>query len=187
MNFLKSIWKFCRDFVKVLVVALILAGVIRYFIIQPFFVQGASMEPNFEDGEYLVIDEISYYFRNAERGEVVVFHYPLNTSKYYIKRIIGLPGETVEIKNGVVKIYNGEYPDGFAISESYLPQGLGTEGGVKKKLNENEYFVLGDNRPNSSDSRYWGTLPKNDVVGRVWVRAFPFDHFQIFNAPTYAK
>ena len=181
MNFLKSFFGFLWDLVKVAVVALVLAGLVRYFLIQPFFVEGASMEPNFENGEYLLVDELSYYFRNIERGEVVVFHYPLDTSKYYIKRIIGVPGETIEIKNGKVTIYNNERPNGFLVSENYLPANLITDGNVRKKLNKNEYFVLGDNRASSSDSRRWGTLPKSDIVGRVWVRAWPFNKTAIFS------
>ncbi|MCX6813764.1 MAG: signal peptidase I [Candidatus Azambacteria bacterium] len=181
MNFLKSVFKFSWDIIKVAVIALILAGLVRYFLIQPFFVEGASMEPNFENGEYLLIDEVSYYFRSIERGEVIVFHYPLDTSKYYIKRIIGLPNETVEIKNGKVVIYNNTYPDGFAIDENYLPKNFITNGQIKKKLGNGEYFVLGDNRLVSSDSRYWGVLPKNDIVGRVWIRAWPINRASIFS------
>lgn len=160
---------------------MILAGVVRYFFVQPFFVEGASMEPNFENGEYLLIDEISYYFKSPERGEVIVFHYPLDTSKYYIKRVVGLPGETVEIKNGRVMIYNGFNPGGFAIDESYLMREGITLGDIKKKLGQNEYFVLGDNRLFSSDSRQWGTLPRNDIVGRVWIRAWPVAKATVFS------
>lgn len=181
MNSLKSFLEFSWDLIKVALIALVLAGIVRYFLVQPFFVQGASMEPNFEDGEYLLIDEVSYYFRNVERGEVVVFHYPLDTSKYYIKRVVGLPGETIEIKSGGAIIYNDKNPEGFAIEEKYLPAGLVTDGNIKKKLGSNEYFVMGDNRPASSDSRRWGSLPKNDIVGRVWVRAWPVNKFLIFN------
>ena len=181
INFLKSIFKFSWDIIKVAVVALVLAGLVRYFLVQPFFVEGASMEPNFENGEYLLIDELSYYFRPVERGEVVVFHYPLDTSKYYIKRIIGLPEETVEIKNSQVTIYNDEYPNGFALNEDYLPKSLVTDGQIKEKLGKDEYFVLGDNRSVSYDSRRWGVLPKNDIVGRVLVRAWPFSRVAIFS------
>ena len=138
------------------------------------------MEPNFENGEYLLIDELSYYFRLVERGEVVVFHYPLDTSKYYIKRVIGLPEEIVEIKNSQVIIYNDEYPGGLTLNESYLPKNLTTNGQIKEKLGKDEYFVLGDNRSASYDSRRWGVLPKNDIVGRVWVRAWPFSRAAIF-------
>ena len=181
MNFLKSIFSSIIDIVKIAVVALVLAITVRYFLIQPFFVEGASMEPNFETGQYLLIDEISYNFKSVSRGEVVVFHYPLDTSKYYIKRIIGLPGETIEVKNGKVIIYNSENSDGVVLAEDYLPQNLTTGGQIKKKLGADEYYVLGDNRPLSSDSRIWGTLPKNDIVGRVWVRVWPINKMAIFN------
>lgn len=186
MNFLKSFFEFSWDLVKVAVIALFLAGLVRYFLIQPFFVEGASMEPNFETGEYLLIDELSYYFREIKRGEVVVFHYPLDTSKYYIKRVIGLPNETVEIKGGKITIYNSSSDqEGFSVTESYIPSNFTTEGNIKKKLGKDEYFVLGDNRLSSSDSRRWGVLPKSDVVGRVFLRAWPVDKFNIFESPVY--
>jgi signal peptidase I len=181
MNFLKSFFEFSWDIAKTAAVALILAGLVRYFIVQPFFVEGASMEPNFENGEYLLIDEISYYFQNIERDEVVVFHYPLDTSKYYIKRVVGLPGETIEIKSGKVNIYNSAHPEGFAVNETYLGGNSKTDGDIKKKLGGDEYFVLGDNRAVSSDSRRWGVLPKSDIVGRVWLRAWPIGKAAIFS------
>ena len=181
MQFLKSFFIFSWDIIKVAAIALVLAGLVRYFLVQPFFVEGASMEPNFEDGEYLLIDEISYYFKPVARGEVIVFHYPLNTLKYYIKRVVGLPNETIEIKNGKVTIYNSDNPDGFFIDESYLLREGITTGDIKKKLSKSEYFVLGDNRPASSDSRQWGILPRNDIVGRVWVRAWPVAKAAVFS------
>ena len=186
MDFLKSSLSFLWEITKVAAIALVLAGLVRYFIFQPFFVEGASMEPNFEDGQYLIVDELSYFFRGGERGEVVVFNYPLDTSKYYIKRIVGLPGETVEIKNGKVIIYSDKNPDGFIISEDYLPKDLMTDGNIKRKLGQDEYFVLGDNRPNSSDSRRWGTLPAKDIIGRVLLRAWPVGSINIFKTPSYA-
>ncbi len=181
MGYLKSFFTFSWDIVKVAAIALILAGMVRYFFVQPFFVEGSSMEPNFENGEYLLIDEISYYFKSPQRGEVIVFHYPLDTSKYYIKRVIGLPGETVEIKNGKVVIYNDNNPNGFVMAESYLLREGITSGDIKKKLGRSDYFVLGDNRLFSSDSRQWGTLPRNDVVGRVWIRAWPVAKAAVFS------
>lgn len=162
-------------------IALVLAGLVRYFLIQPFFVEGASMEPNFLNGEYLLVDEISYYFKPVLRGEVIVFHYPLDTSKYYIKRVIGLPNETIEIKNGKIVIYNESNHKGFLIDESYLLREGITTGDIKKKLGRNEYFVLGDNRLFSSDSRQWGTLPRGNIVGRVWVRAWPVNRVVVFS------
>ena len=173
MQFLKSFFTFSWDIIKVAAIALVLAGLVRYFLVQPFFVEGASMEPNFEDGEYLLIYEISYYFKSPQRGEVIVFHYPLDASKYYIKRVIGLPNETVEIKNGGVVIYNDGNPDGFFIDENYLPKEGITAGNVKKKLGRNEYFVLGDNRPVSLDSRFWGAVPRRLIKGRALIRLLP--------------
>lgn len=181
MQFLKSFFTFSWDIIKVAVIALVLAGLVRYFLVQPFFVEGASMEPNFLDGQYLLIDEVSYYFKEVKRGEVIVFHYPLDTSKYYIKRVIAIPGETVEIKKGKVVIYNDDNPEGLFIDESYLQGVVITTGDVKKKLGRNEYFVLGDNRLASSDSRQWGALPRNDIVGRVWLRAWPISEATIFS------
>ena len=178
---LKSLFTFFWDIIKITVLALLLAGLVRYFLVQPFFVEGSSMEPNFQNGEYLLVDEISYYFKQVERDEVIVFRYPLDTSKYYIKRVIGLPDETIEIKNGKVKIYNDNNPAGFFADEGYLLREGITTGDVKKKLGKSEFFVLGDNRLASSDSRQWGTLSRNDIVGRVWLRAWPVYRATIFS------
>lgn len=180
MGHLKSFFTFSWDIIKVAVIALVIAGLVRYFLVQPFFVEGASMEPNFLSGQYLLIDEASYFFKEIKRGEVIVFHYPLDTSKYYIKRVVGIPGETVEIQNGKVAIYNTDNPDSFFIDEGYLLRDGITTGDIKKKLGRNEYFVLGDNRLASSDSRQWGALPRNDIVGRVWIRAWPISEVKIF-------
>lgn len=155
---------------------------IRYFLVQPFFVRGSSMEPTFEDGEYLLIDQLSYHFRAPRRGEVIVFRYPLQPSQFFIKRIIGLPGDNVTIGEGTVKIQNDKLPQGGVLDESgYLPDGLRTGGQTQVTLGPDEYFVLGDNRPASSDSRSWGILPRANIVGRTWIRAYPFNRFTLFN------
>jgi signal peptidase I len=139
------------------------------------------MEPNFDNGQYLVIDEISYRFNQPERGEVIVFKYPTDPSQYYIKRIIGLPNETVEIKDSQVIIYNQEFPQGIVLDESvYLTADMVTQGKTKIKLGQEEYFVLGDNRLASSDSRQWGALSKDNIIGRVWIRAWPFHLAKIY-------
>ena len=149
---------------------------VRYYLIQPFFVRGASMMPNFDSGQYLVVDEISYRLDEPKRGEVIVFRYPLDTSQYYIKRIVGLPGETVKIGNNQVIIYNQDNPEGKILDESdYLTVSSITWGRVKLELGPDEYFVLGDNRSASSDSRQWGVLEEDNIVGRVWLRVWPFD------------
>jgi len=172
---------FIWEVFKIVVISLAIIIPIRYFLIQPFFVKGASMEPNFDNGQYLVIDEISYRFNEPQRGEVVVFKYPLDPSQHYIKRIIGLPGEGVEIRNGQVYIYNPTFPQGILLDESaYLPPGTVTRGEMRIKLGKDDYFVIGDNRGASSDSRQWGALPRDNIVGRVWLRAWPFDMAEVY-------
>ena len=131
------------------------------------------MEPNFETGDYLIVDELSYRFRQPQRGEVVVFKYPQNPTQRYIKRIIGLPGETIEIDNGKVVIYK----DGqeYHLDEAlYLTDLSGYSGTTKVVLGQGEYFVMGDNRPVSYDSRRWGPLPEKNIIGRVLLRIWPF-------------
>ncbi|TAK95522.1 signal peptidase I [Patescibacteria group bacterium] len=184
---------FLLEIGKVILLALIIIAPIRAFLFQPFFVQGASMEPNFLDGEYLIVNELGYKttnvaglfkvtpFKSVERGDAVVFRYPKNPSQYYIKRVIGLPGETIQITGGVIQIFNSENPTGLSLNESaYLSASVYTKGDVKVSLSDKEYFVMGDNRPFSSDSRIWGAVPENDMVGKVLLRAWPITKAQIF-------
>ncbi len=180
-KFLTFIW----EVFKIVVIALAIVVPIRYFLFQPFFVKGQSMEPNFENGDYLIVDELSYRFRLPERGEVIVFKYPQDTSQRYIKRIIGLPGETVEIKDGKVTVYETNSQVLTLNESSYLPKGLETAGNVLVVLPDNEYFVLGDNRTASYDSRRWGSVTKGDIIGRVLIRAWPFATMSKFTAPSY--
>jgi signal peptidase I len=142
------------------------------------------MEPNFENGDYLIIDEISYRFSEPQRGEVIVFKYPYNLTQRYIKRVIGLPGETVEIKDDKITIID---KDGTKILDesNYLSGSVQTWGNVTFTLGTEEYFVLGDNRSVSSDSRSWGVLPKQDIIGKVIFRAWPFDTFDVIRVPAY--
>lgn len=179
--FLYSLW----EIFEVVAVAVIVVLFVRTFLIQPFLVSGASMEPNFSTGDYLLIDEISYRFREPQRGEVAVFHYPGDESVYYIKRIIGLPGERLVLKNGSITIFNKEYPDGFLLRENYLPPELKTSGDKEVILKENEYFVLGDNRNYSYDSRSWGNLSKAEIVGLVRLRLWPFNEAIAIGKPSY--
>lgn len=180
MNYLKRIGAFLFENLKIVVISLAIILPIRYYVIQPFFVIGASMEPNFETGDYLIIDELSYLFRQPQRGEVIVFHFPLDTRQYYIKRIIGLPGETLVIENGKIIIKNSDKAKGVTLDENYQLGGY-TYGMTKITLKDNEYFVLGDNRPESSDSRRFGPVDKKFIVGRALVRAFPFSKITLFS------
>jgi signal peptidase I len=168
------------------VICLAIIVPVRFFLIQPFFVRGESMEPNFSDKEYLIIDEISYRFNDPKRGEVVVFRFPGDPSQYYIKRIIGLPGETVEVTDDRVIIYNDEHERGVEIEEYYINGDQRTPGNIKTELGEDEYFVMGDNRAASSDSRVWGELPESHIIGKVWLRAFPIGKARAFTLPEYS-
>lgn len=182
-NFLKEIVDFIGETGKIIIVSLLIILPVRYFIIQPFFVRGESMAPNFSNSDYLIIDELSYRFKEPHRGDVVVFKFPQDKSQFYIKRIIGLPQETVEIKNNQITINNREFPTGFILSEFYINEA--TPGEIKIKLDANEYFVLGDNRDASSDSRRWGPLYKNLIIGRAWLRAWPINNAEAIKTPAY--
>lgn len=174
------------EFVQIAVISAAIIIPIRYFLVQPFYVKGASMEPNFFDREYLIINELSYRFTEPARGEIIVFRYPRDPSEFFIKRIIGLPGETVEVSNSRVIIYNEEHPNGLALDESaYLSEGTVTPGRKKTTLGADEYFVMGDNRDASSDSRAWGPVPKEDIVGQVWLRGFPITRIGTFETPSF--
>ena len=144
------------------------------------------MEPNFFDHEYLIIDELSYRFHPAQRGDIVVFRYPNDPKQYFIKRVIGLPGETVEIANGHIKVFNSEHPNGFALDEdAYLDPSVETATTRTVTLKSDEYYLLGDNRPESLDSRYFGPVNKSFIVGKVWLRGWPLDRWKVFSDPKY--
>lgn len=185
-SFWSSAWYFVWDFLKVFLIALAVIIPVRFYLFQPFIVTGQSMQPNFYDGEYLIIDEISYRFNPPQRGDVVVIRSPQDSSQFFIKRVIGLPGETVEIANGTVVIKNSDHAAGFALQENYLPDNAATFGNARTSLGSDQYFVMGDNRTASSDSRVFGPISKNTIVGRVLLRAFPLDKFHAFTAPRYS-
>lgn len=184
LSSLGSIGLFFLELIKVAVLAGVTIAAVRAFIFQPFYVKGASMEPNFHDKEYLIIDELSYRFREPERGEVVVFKYPENPKEYFLKRIIGLPGERVKVSEGQITIYNKQHPEGVVLDEPYLPDDLLTSGDrTFVPLSDNQYFVMGDNRPNSYDSRRFGAVDKSLVIGRVFFRGWPFNRAELISEP----
>ncbi len=182
------------EMVKILVLAAVVIIPIRAFLFQPFFVQGSSMEPNFDDGEYLIISEFGYKhtripgvnietnpFRELTRQEPIVFRFPRDPSQFFIKRVIGLPGEIVEIKRGKVYIFNAVHPDGYALDESaYLDSAVKTSDLGPTKVADDEYFVMGDNRAFSYDSRVFGPIKKNAVIGRVLLRAWPVSELTLY-------
>ncbi len=181
-----SVGQFLWDLVKILLVALIIIVPFRMFIAEPFVVSGSSMVPNYHNKDYLIIDRISYRSNPPKRGDVIVLKYPKDTTQFFIKRIIGLPGEKISFDNGAVIITNAEHPNGWRLTEDYLPAGTETGGRTDPvTLGSGQYFVLGDNRTASSDSRVWGILPEDDIVGRVWLRVFPLGSFGFLKTPSY--
>jgi signal peptidase I len=170
-----------RSLIVYTIIALGLALIIRFYIAAPYIVSGASMEPTFDNFHYLIIDRVSYDLGEPQRGDVVVFKLEQNTGRALIKRVIGLPGETVRVEGNTVTIVNNEHPEGFALDESYLdPQNFGGVSDTSVVLGADQFFVLGDNRRVSADSRLWGTLPREDIVGRVFMRLYPLNKIGIF-------
>lgn len=189
---------FFKEIIKLTLICLVVVLVIRWTLVQPFIVQGGSMEPNFSHKDYLIVQEIGYSvtypkicshilclerkslpFRKVERGEVIVFRFPFS-DEYYIKRVIGLPEEKIRIDQGRVFIYSKEIPLGFEFKESYIDSSRKSYGDFEILLKENEYFVLGDNRKRSYDSRIWGPVSKDNIVGTVWLRLWPLSKIRWF-------
>lgn len=182
----EEVLSFFWEVIKIVVVALAIIIPVRYYLFQPFFVKGASMESTFNDGDYVLIDEITFRFREPQRGEVIVFRSPQDHSQFYIKRVIGLPGEQIQIKNSQITVFNGQNPKGFVLDESdYLDSDSLTVGNLKEKVGLDEFFVLGDNRLHSSDSRLWGAVHKTLVTGRVFLRAWPLNAVKKFEPVIY--
>ena len=160
------------EIIRFSIIALIIVIPIRMFVAQPFIVSGASMEDTFQSGEYLIVDQLTYYFEKPERGDVVIFRYPRDPSKFFIKRVIGIPGDTVIIEGDQVTIRNDAHPEGYTLPEPYVSD-MTASGNITEELGEREYFVMGDNRDASSDSRVWGVLQEDRIVGRALLRLFP--------------
>ena len=186
---MKKFFLFVWEIVKVVCISLAIILPVRYYLIQPFYVKGASMEPNFHDREYLIVDEISYRFKAPERGQVIVFRYPKNPQEFFIKRVIALPGEEVQFKDGKVIIFNDAHPEGLTLDEKYLPKNILTDDDntEKIKVDKNEYFVLGDNRTNSKDSRSFGAVDKSFVIGKILFRGWPVSNITLFSSSYWPK
>ena len=168
---------FWRETVKFAFIALAIVLPFRYLIAQPFIVSGNSMDPTFANGEYLIVDELTYRFiHNPARGDVVIFRYPYDRSKYFIKRIIGLPGETVALHNGMVTVKMASST--IVLKEPYIS--AVTNDDLIVVLKNEQYFVMGDNRPESSDSRIWGPLDKKFITGLAFARLLPFSRLSIY-------
>ena len=173
MFILRSLWLFFLDFLETIVVSLAVFALVYIFLFQPHQVDGHSMEPNFHNGEYILTDKVSYRLHAPSRGDVVVFHSPQDERVDFIKRIIGLPGETVEIRGGKV------YVNGMPLEEEFLRDSPSYVF-EPTRVPQGNYFVLGDNRNNSSDSHVWGMVPEENIIGRAWVRYWPPDALGLF-------
>ena len=175
----KQSGNFLWELLKFAILAFIIVVPIRTFVAQPFIVSGASMEPTFLNADYLIIDELSYRFGKPTYGDVVIFRYPKDPSKYFIKRIIALPSDTVKVSGSSITIFNDDHPKGILFDQSFITEDRQGSDELEVRLGSDEYFVLGDNRKASSDSRYWGALPAKDIVGRALVRLFPLSSIDI--------
>lgn len=167
----QSTWESVLELARFAILAVLIVLPVRMFIAQPFIVSGSSMFPTFHDGEYLIVDELSYRLSAPERDDVVIFRYPNDPKKFFIKRIIGLPNETVDISGSTITITNSQNKNGFVLDEPYIKEDFADN--THMELASDEYFVMGDNRNASSDSRTWGALPKNLLIGKAFVRLFP--------------
>ncbi len=184
----QAVGGFLWDLAKIVIFALAIIVPFRMFVAEPFVVSGSSMVPNFHNRDYLIVDRLTYHRSEPKRGDVVVLKFPKDTSQFFIKRIVGLPGETVRLEQGHVLVYNAENPQGFRLREDYLPsQGITLGRPEAVTLGSEEYFVLGDNRTASSDSRVWGILPKNDIIGKAWLRVLPVQSFGFVPAVSYSE
>ncbi len=168
------------EILKYTIIALIIVAPFRIFVAQPFIVSGESMNDTFVPGEYLIVDQLTYQFNEPVRGEVVIFKYPLDKSVYFVKRVVGLPGETVRIDRGVVTVQSSSTSAPVRLDEPYVSSTQSTAAPLVITLEGDEYLVLGDNRVESSDSRVWGPLQRKFIVGRAFARVFPLTRTEIF-------
>lgn len=182
---IKRLGAFFLDIFEVIVFAIGIFFFIYLLVMRPHKIDGESMMPNFTNGEYLLTERVSYYLRDPMRGDVVVFTPPVTNLDEYIKRVVALPGETVMVKDGRV------YINGKVLDESYIAGTVYTNGGsflsegASYKVPDGEFFVMGDNRNNSSDSRYWGPITKKVITGRAWVVYWPLNLMGSVPKPTY--
>ncbi len=167
------------EIIQFAIIALLIVVPIRWFVAQPFIVSGASMEDTFYSGEYLIVDQLTYQFADPEPGDVIIFRYPRNPSTFFIKRVIGVPGDTISIDGNVVTITNKAHPNGYVLKEDAYVDNMTPNTFLNETLGEREYFVMGDNRDKSSDSRTWGILQRENIIGRAFLRLFPFSKIDV--------
>jgi len=184
---LSVVGEFIFDLVKLVAIAYAVVWLLHHFVFQPFMVNGPSMEPNFYDKDYLIVEEVSQHFNHFNRGEVIIFHPPYNPKDCLIKRIVALPDERITIDSGKIRIFNNYYPQGIELDESiYLPAGLTTTSKIDIQLAADEYYVLGDNRNVSLDSRIFGPIKEKSIIGRPLFRGWPLREFGFIKIPNFA-
>jgi len=173
---------FFKEILKASLIALIIVVPIRFFVAQPYIVAGASMYTTFADGHYIIVDQLTYRFNDPQRGDVIIFKYPNDPSKFFIKRILGLPGETIVLRDGELLITNSSTStEGYVLPQPFVDDNRQkTDEFIKKVLEDDEYFVMGDNRSASSDSRTWGPLQEDYIIGRAILRVLPVGGFGLF-------
>jgi len=186
VKLVKSVVNFFFDFLETIVVALSIFVVIYLFILQPHEIKGSSMEPNFHNNEYILTDKISYRFKDPQRGNIIVFKAPKNPDIDYIKRIIGLPGESVKIEKGDVYVNGQKLTEQYILDKSLLFPGSFMQEAVPVTVPPGEYFVMGDNRPHSSDSREFGPIPKKSIIGKAFLRYWPLNEVGIISGVNYS-
>lgn len=179
MWFLRQVWAFVLDFIETIVVSLAIFALVYLFLFQPHQVEGRSMEPNFDNGEYILTDKVSYRFREPSRGDVVVFHSPQDERVDFIKRIVAVPGDTVEVKGGYVYLNGVKLEEIFINDPGKVAQGRFLRENVVAEVPTEQYLVMGDNRLHSSDSREWGFVTKAQIVGRAFFRYWPPSAFGV--------
>jgi signal peptidase I len=166
-------WMMLRELIETIVLSLVIFLLIRQ-VVQNYRIESHSMEPNFYEGQFILVNKMAYRLGSPERGDVLVFHNPNNVKEDYIKRVIGLPGDTLEIHDGKVFINGRELVEKYPINEITRTQVYGPV-----VIEPDHLFVMGDNRPQSQDSRYFGQLSEDLIVGKAWVRVWPFNKFGI--------
>ena len=177
--------RFLLDTIQSVALSLGIFATVYLFLLQPHEVRGKSMEPNFQDKEYLLTDKVSYKIGDPKRGDVIIFSAPPTRQEEFIKRIIGLPGDTITISNGRVFINDKELREGYLIDTTPTFGGSSLQEGDKIILGKNEYFVLGDNRPHSQDSRYFGKIIEDDILGKAWLIYWPPQNFGFVKRAVY--
>ncbi len=192
IKFFKAVIEFLLEVAETAIVAILIFLALYLFLVRPHQIRGDSMLPNFENGQYLLTEMVSYNLirRQPQRGDVVVFRSPQQPKLDFIKRIIALPGEKIKLQNGDVFLINDDNPQGFLLDEPYIAKGAETYGRKTIKDGEifptdGEYILLGDNRERSSDSREWGTVSKEEIIGKVWIRYWPPQALYLIKTPDY--